>query len=114
MFANTKFPTYFHVRADDYINKFHVRTELYPVISGLCRDLDKKYQGIGAMIINAMCEYFEEMYTNLNNGSGSDYIYLIVGAGKHKITTNTNDPEKNDYLTANHKLINYYTKMDSR
>lgn len=96
-------PTYSHILVKNYLKNFD-QMSLYPIISGLCRDQDEKYKGVGSMIIDSMCEYFENMHHD------REYIYLVVGSGKHEITIDSSDKEKEEYVTMNHHLIDYYTK----
>lgn len=106
-------PTYSEVSIENYNKYFSLNRILYPVISGLCRNNclsqeDDKYKGVGTLIIQAICEHYENVSTCLNQDS--EYIYLIVGSGRHKLMDHSNELEKTEYYTANRKLIDYYVK----
>lgn len=106
----TLIPEYVYVPTNNYEKN---RIIIFPCISGLCRDLDEKYKGVGSLLIDHIHKHFEnENITQYKDWQDTpdigEYIYLIVGSGKHHITIDSNDQEKTIYLTANQKLIDYY------
>lgn len=78
--------------------------KLYPVISSLCRDINKRYRGAGRYLLEKICEVYK--------GLGHNHIFLIPESIIYRFRDVNDDcgitRYQRKYLNSQKKLISYY------